>query len=202
MNPEQIPGTADVVRLLERAFGDTAARLAAVPAEGWDADSPCAGWTVRHVAAHLVGGLSLVERYAREEPIDAAEADGTRAADLGLLGDDPAKAFRSAAERCAATFAAFGPLDREVPFVIGRTPGFLLTRVCLLESLVHGWDIAHGSGTPYRVDAEVVGAVAAFAHEGPIEERRAAGMFGPELAAGPDDSAFNRLLAFLGRRNS
>ncbi|TMQ90735.1 TIGR03086 family protein [Actinomadura soli] len=200
MNTEPNPGTADVVRLVERAFDATVAVLGAVPAEGWDAASPCAGWTVRQVGNHLVGSLSLVDRYAREEPVSAADADSARYADVDLLGDDPAKALRAVAERCAAAFSAFDTLDREVPFVIGQVPGFLLTRVCLLESLVHGWDIAHATGTPYRADDAVIGAVSSFARRGPIEERRAAGMFAPEQPARPDDTEFNRLLAFLGRR--
>ncbi|WUI01214.1 TIGR03086 family metal-binding protein [Spirillospora sp. NBC_00431] len=200
MNTDQVPGTADVVRLLERTFGDTAAMLAAVPADGWDAASPCAGWTVRQVAAHLVGSLTVLDRYARAEPVVAGDVED--AADLELLGADPAKAFAAAGERCVAAFAAFGALDREVPFAIGPAPGLHVAQVCMLESLVHGWDIAHGSGTPYRADDAVAGAVSAFVHHRRIDERRAAGKFGPELAAGADDSEFNRLLAFLGRRRA
>ncbi|MGH3240627.1 MAG: TIGR03086 family metal-binding protein [Spirillospora sp.] len=200
MNPEQSAGTADAVRLMEDAFGAAAEMMAAVPAGAWDAPSPCAGWTVRQVGGHLVGNLAVFERFLREEPLADVDAEAAAIAGADPLGDEPAKALRAVGERCAAAASAFGPLDREVPFALGPASGLVVARVCLMETLVHGWDMAQGSGAPYRPDGAVIGAVAEFVRHAPIEERRAAGRFGPELAAGPDDSPFNRLLAYLGRR--
>lgn len=67
------PGDHD--GLLDRGFAATGALVASITAEGWAKESPCAGWTVRQVGNHLVGGLSLLERFAREEPVGPREPD-------------------------------------------------------------------------------------------------------------------------------
>jgi uncharacterized protein (TIGR03086 family) len=201
MTPEHSTATADAVRLVERAFDATGALLGAVPADRWEAQSPCGGWTVRRVGGHLIGSLAIVEAYAREDAAAAAAAEASHDADTGLSGDDLTKAFDEAAERCETALHDFGPLDREVPFVIGSVSGAFLSRVCLLEALVHGWDIARGADMPYGADDAVIEAVWAFAHEheGPLEQRRAAGFFGPEVPVDADAPVLTRLLAFLGR---
>ncbi|GAA4231759.1 TIGR03086 family metal-binding protein [Actinomadura meridiana] len=200
MSSEQSTVTANAVELVERAFDTTNALLAAVPDDRWDASSPCGGWTVRQVGNHLVGSLAIIEAYTREDAEAIAVAETDRETERDLDGAHPAKAFGAAADSCLDAVSAFGALDREVPFVIGEVPGVFLTRVCLLESLVHGWDVARGASTPYDADGDVVDAVAVFAKEGPIEKRRTAGFFGPGLPVGPDAPAFTRLLALLGRQ--
>ena len=73
-------------------------------------------------------------------------------------------AFRGpVAKRSAAAFSLPDTLDQRFPFLPGPTPGITLANISLLESLVHGWDIATGAGLPYRPDGAVVAAVHAFA---------------------------------------
>ncbi|GAA0975898.1 TIGR03086 family metal-binding protein [Acrocarpospora macrocephala] len=194
MNPDPIIG------LLERDFDTTTALLASVQADGWAKASPCAGWTVRQVGNHLVGGLALVARIASGGSATPEEADPQRAADIDHLGAEPAKAFAAVAERCLAAFAAPGALERAFPFQPDPVPGVVLVNVCLLESLVHGWDIAYGTGTSVKPEDTVVDAVAAFSYQTIGAERRTNGQFGPALPTGPADPPFTALLAHLGRR--
>ncbi len=42
--------------------------MAGVPRDGWDAPSPCAGWTARDVAGHVTGGQYLIRALATGEP--------------------------------------------------------------------------------------------------------------------------------------
>ncbi len=97
--------------LLAPCFRDTGAVLAAIPADRWDAPSPCAEWTVREVADHLV------------EALGAASPRSCRA----RLRDRPADvlaAYDDATRRCLAAFDRPGVLAAEHPFLDGGTvPG-------------------------------------------------------------------------------
>jgi uncharacterized protein (TIGR03083 family) len=41
-----------------------------VTPDGWDAASPCEGWTARHVAGHVISVTSLVRAAARRSVRD------------------------------------------------------------------------------------------------------------------------------------
>src|SRR5688572_13567911 len=43
----------DIIERYERITGQFTDRVRGVPADGWDAPSPCEGWTARDVVAHL-----------------------------------------------------------------------------------------------------------------------------------------------------
>ncbi len=196
----QRPASPAITDLLERSFHDTAQLIASVGRPDWSAQSPCTGWTVRHVGNHLVASLALLARVAEGEPVEPAEFDGQAMAETDHLGADPTAAFHTAAKRSAAAFNLPDTLDQRFPFPPGPTPGITLANISLLESLVHGWDIATGAGLPYRPDDAVVAAVHAFASKAIGDDQRKAGLFGPPRPAGADAGPFTALLGHLGRR--
>src|SRR5262245_50623010 len=116
--------------LLPKAYDATAAVLATVT--DWDAPSPCAEWTVREAANHLVH-VQKIFASVIESGVDVPEGDH--------LGDDPLGAFRAASDRCLAAFARPGALSSLHPVSIGPTPGSVLAEISLSETLVHGWDL-------------------------------------------------------------
>ncbi len=190
----------DVVALLERCYRDTGAVLAAITPAGFAAASPCTGWTVRQVGSHLVDGLILLARIAEGETVSPAEFDAHARAGADHLGADPAAAFHAAAQRSTAVFKLPETLTRSYPFPSGPTPGAVLARISLLESLVHGWDLAHGAGLPYPADRTVVDAVHAFATQSIGDPQRQAGMFAAPVPVDSDADPLTALLAYLGRR--
>jgi uncharacterized protein (TIGR03086 family) len=164
--------------VLAKAYEATAAVLVAV--ERWDAPSPCVEWTVREVANHLVGAMA-----AFAAAIDGGPADE-------YTGDDPAGAYAAAAERCRVAFGRPGALSAAHPFPFGPTPGEVIARISVSESLVHGWDIARGAGVAYAPAPEVVAAVLSAPGVAPE------GMYVPvEPPPGADDMTV--LLARVGR---
>jgi uncharacterized protein (TIGR03086 family) len=199
MDPRQT-APDDIADLLERCHRDTATVLATVPPAGFAAASPCTGWTVRQVGNHLVASLTLLARVAEGEPVPPAEFDANAMADTDHLGTDPVAAFHTAAQRSTAVFKLPDTLDRSYPLPSGPTPGIALANLSLLESLVHGWDIAHGAGLPHPADPAVVAAVQAFAARAIGDHQRAAGLFAAPVATGTDAEPFTVLLAHLGRR--
>jgi uncharacterized protein (TIGR03086 family) len=168
--------------VLTKAYDPTAAVLAAVT--DWTAPSPCAGWTVRDVADHLVDAMRTF----------AAAVDGGVTGPPGGDEDgDPAAAYRAAADRCLAVFEDPAVLAASHPFPFGPTPGAVIARISVSESLVHGWDVARGAGVPYAPAPEVVDSVLAAVGPPPAE-----GMFAPPVVPASDDPLVV-LLAKLGR---
>lgn len=164
--------------MLAKAYDVTAAVLAEVT--DWAAPSPCDGWTVRDVANHLVDAMCTF----------AAAVDGGPGEDTG---DDPAGAYRAAADRCLAVFGDPAVLAASHPFPFGPTPGSVIARISVSESLVHGWDVARGAGLPYEPAPEVVDRVLASVGAPPEE-----GMFAPPVTPSSDEPLVV-LLARLGR---
>ena len=194
------PEAADVVGLLERSYRDTAAVLAAITPAGFAAPSPCTGWTVRQVGNHLVASILLLARVAEGDTVTPADFDPQAMADTDHLGGDPAAAFHTAAQRSTAMFKLPDTLTRSYPFPPGPTPGIVLANISLLESLVHGWDLAHGAGVRQPADPGVVAAVRAFAAQAIGEPQRQTGLFAAPCPVDADAEPFIRLLAHLGRR--
>ncbi len=164
--------------MLAKAYDPAAAVLAAVT--DWTAPSPCDGWTVRDVANHLVDAMCFF----------AAAVDGGPDA---YQGDDLVHAYREAADRCLAVYEDPAVLAASYPFPFGDTPGSVIARISVSESLVHGWDVARGAGLPYTPALEVVESVLAEVGPPPAE-----GMYGPPVEPASDEP-LTVLLAKLGR---
>ncbi|TDV41727.1 TIGR03086 family metal-binding protein [Actinophytocola oryzae] len=169
---------------LVKAYDATGTVLAAVT--DWDAPSPCAEWTVRDVANHLVG---VLKTFA------AAVEDGTEVPDGDHLGLDPLGAYRAAADRCLVAFGRPGALTARHPFPFGPTLGSVIAEISLSEALVHGWDIARGASVPYSPAPEVVADVLSRAGSSESPD----GAFAPPLPAPPGAPPLTVLLARLGR---
>lgn len=167
--------------LLKDTYRATADLLAAVPATGWDAASPCEGWTVRDVTTHLVEALDYFAR-----------AVGGPA---GELPADPVAAYRLVADRCLAAFTP-AALSATHAFPGGDLPGRVIATISLSESLVHGWDVATGAGLPYTPPAAAVDALLELqAKGGPAPDGAFAAPLPVSLSAPP----LVRLLAATGR---
>jgi len=164
--------------VLAKAYDATAAVLAEVT--DWTAPSPCAGWTVRDVADHLVDAMCTF----------AAAVDGGPAEHT----DDPVSGYREAAARCLAVFGDPAVLAASHPFPFGPTPGEVIAYISVSESLVHGWDVARGAGLPYSPAPEVVDAVLASSDGAPSGDD----MFAPPVVPASDEP-MTVLLAKLGR---
>ncbi|MFB4312431.1 TIGR03086 family metal-binding protein [Actinomadura sp. GTD37] len=167
--------------------------VAGVPRDGWDAPSPCEGWTARDVAGHVTGGQYLVRALAAGEPEPDVGLDPAR-----FVPGDVLMSWRTARKECAA---ALGPeaLLRHIPFGgLGELPLGDYLEGYILEPLVHAWDLARATGQPSRLDPDLVHHAFATAQvvAAPL---RAAGDLAPPLPAPRGADEQTRMLAFLGR---
>lgn len=158
--------------------------------------TPCAGFDVRTLLAHLV---TTVRR-------PAAVAAGTDPMAHPPVSDDvldaPAAAY--ATESAALRDAWSGPagdtlLDRRVRLPWGEVPGREALWGFLNETLVHGWDLAVATGQDPEADPDLATAVlAAFRRLLPAEPRGGTVPFAAVVPSAPGAGPTERLANWSG----
>ena len=183
-----------IAELHAQALDATGRIVRGVPADGWHAATPCAGWDARALVNHLVSGNLWAAELAAGGTIEGV---GSRL-DGDLLGDDPAAAYEQSAAAAAAVFRRPGALDAPSAVSYGPVPGSVYAGHRFLDVLVHGWDLAMASGQDYALDPQLMQACQQVI-EPQLEAFRSAGALGPEVTVPADASAQTRFLALLGR---
>ncbi|GAA3683361.1 TIGR03086 family metal-binding protein [Nocardioides ginsengisoli] len=167
------------------------ARLAAVPGDRWEAATPCEAWTVRDVAAHVVGDAVRYRLWLEGAPDE--EVVASRAVDFA--GDDPVAALDRIQGALREALAAPGALDHTVAHSAGVIVGRELLELRMLEQALHAWDIAVGSGTDDTIGDELCARLLRATPT--IDRLRSAGYYA--AAAAPAGSLQEQLLRAAGR---
>ncbi|WP_377270132.1 TIGR03086 family metal-binding protein [Peterkaempfera sp. SMS 1(5)a] len=163
-----------------------------------DVPSPCTGWTLRRLLAHMIG-----QNHGFAAAADGELTDRAAWADRDF-GDDPSAAFRASSARVVAAFAREGVLDGRfwLPEVRGGQmfPARTAIGFHFVDYVVHGWDVAASIGVPAPFDDDLLAAVLPYAEEVPDGDnrRRPGASFQPALAIA-DGRPLDRILAMLGR---
>ncbi len=154
--------------------------------------TPCAEWDLAALLAHMTG-----------QDLGFAAAT-THDADVAAYrpGDPSAAAHRSAALALVDAFAAADParpvwlaeFGRRVP--LAAAVGFHL-----VDTLVHGWDVAVSVGATVAYDDDLVAAGLTIAEQVPGGAAREGpgAAFAPPLAIAADADNWQRTLLLLGR---
>ncbi|MEV2278965.1 TIGR03086 family metal-binding protein [Nocardiopsis sp. NPDC049922] len=180
---------SDIAKRYDRLSADFARAVAAVPEDGWSADTPCEGWTARDLVRHVVDTqgtfLGLVGRELGDIPsVDDDPAAAWDAARTVVLADlnDP--------ERAGAEFDGF----------FGRTTfAQAVDRFLGFDLVIHRWDLCRATGQDERIDPDDVRWVREAADRFGSNLRRE-GVCRAELTPPEGADEQTRLLAHLGRR--
>lgn len=189
-----------VVALDAQAVRTSIDLVSLAKADDWDKPTPCAGWTLYGLVAHMAAqhyGFAAASRSVGELAVW-----GWR-----QLGDDPVAAYRAAAEDVLAAFAEDGVLERKFPLPeFGPdvlAPGAQAVGFHLVDYVVHSWDVAKTLGVPVDFAPEVLEATLRITKAVPDGEMRQApgAAFGPAVSyAG--GSPLDEVIAMLGRSPS
>lgn len=176
---------SEALTRLQHLAAQFQARVDAVPADRWDATSPCEGWTARDVVAHVTDNLRRTAAGPKATPMGADE--------------DPKVAFAQSLQGLLDAMAQPGALEREVPGPFGPMPvEQLIGRLICSDVLVHTWDLARAAGLDETLDADAVHR--AYAGLKPMDANlRHPGVFGPKLEAPAGADEQTEFLMFLGR---
>lgn len=178
---------------IERSAAMTGRVVAAVAEDQWSLGTPCAGWTVRDVVNHVVGGMRIfAAELTGREPEAEHEED--------WLGDDPVAAYAKAEKLDLAAWRAPAAMGATVTISLGTLPAGFAAVIHLVELLVHGVDVAVATNRRDLVDEPLCEHVLASLHAmGGVDDYRAPGIFDAQVAAAADAPAHERLSAYLGR---
>lgn len=164
-----------------------------VSAQEMDADTPCPDFDVRQVANHMLGTIEAMRRVGAAEPLDTQDPWGTH-------GDNVRETWREDLSHLLVEFAnAWSqPEAWEGEAMDGAMPRQLVGDMGFVEVMLHGWDLAKGSGQTIEYDdAAVERALEVLDAIG--EQGRSGGAFGPEVKVDDDAPAFARVLGKSGR---
>jgi uncharacterized protein (TIGR03086 family) len=159
--------------------------------------TPCAGWTLYGLLAHMA-----TQHYGFAA---ASRGEGDLALwKLRSLGDDPVGAYQASAQHVIDAFAADGVLDRPFPLPEFTTehpfPAQQSISFHLIDYVVHSWDVAKTLGVPVEFDSDVLDVAQEVASVVPTGAPRleAGAAFGPEVTW-DGGSRLDQLVAYLGR---
>lgn len=164
-----------------------------VSAQALDASTPCSDFDVRKVANHMLGTVEAMRRVGAGEPLDAQDPWGTN-------GDNLSEQWRDDLSQRLTEFAtAWSQPDAwEGDAMDGAMPRRMIGDMGLVEVMLHGWDLAKGSGQEVQYDdAAVDRALEIMDVMG--EQGRSQGAFGPEVQVDDDATTFAKALGKSGR---
>ncbi len=164
-----------------------------VPETAMDDQTPCTDFTVRDLANHLLGTIDALRRVGVKEPMDPDDPWGTN-------GDHVRTGWRSELGNRLTAFAdAWSqPEAWEGDALDGAMPRQLVGDMGYVEMMLHGWDLAKGSGQEVTYD-DAAAERALEVMEVIGEQGRTQGAFGPEVKVPEDADTFARVLGAAGR---
>ncbi len=186
-----------VVELDRAAVLATVELLRKATTEDWSRPTPCAGWDLAALVAHMT---------VQHHGFAAATEGATELADWKPVpAADPFAAYAESADRVIAAFAVPGVLDRtlvlpelhpEFGFPAQRAIGFHY-----LDYVVHAWDVARSLGTEVPLGEDVIGPVLPIAEQVPDDERRQrpGANFQPPVDTSDGAGTLDVIVAMLGR---
>jgi uncharacterized protein (TIGR03086 family) len=163
-------------------------QVQAVRTADLDRPTPCAGWDLATLLAHMTGqnhGFADALRGGTD-PAAYAPTTGWAESVADLL---------DAVARPGTDEVLLPEISTTLRFPVDVVVGFQL-----LDTVVHTWDVATALGRVWRPGPELADAVLAQARQVPAGEARTArgAAFGPVLTVG-DDDPWAQALALLGR---
>jgi uncharacterized protein (TIGR03086 family) len=189
----------NIVELHRRAVTGIRPVLARIDPADLGRPTPCAGWDLRALLEHMTGqdhGFAAAVRAAHTgDEVDVSEF-APRALGTSLTAglDEVVAAFAAGAD---------GPVL--LPEFGVRLPLPIVVQMHLIDTLVHGWDVAATLGVQgdyvARLDPETVASALAMSEQIPDDESRETpgAAFGHALPAPDGADPWTRILTLLGR---
>lgn len=172
----------DLLDLYDRASSWTLAKVRGA-VDNMDDRTPCDDWDVRSLLNHMLDTQRYFTGTARGEK--AALPSRTPPS---FISENPVPSFEKGRSDLMAAFGEPGVIDKTGP-ALG---------VAFADQLLHGWDLAEGTGQDSTMPEGLPAAAYEMIH-GRFTDGQREGMFKPEIAAPPNASPQVKLLAYTGR---
>lgn len=157
-------------------------------------DTPCSDWNVKDVVNHIVYEnvwmVALFDGRTIEEVGNEFEGD--------LVGDDPIGVYNRTASEVKAVLAQPDAMTRTIQISSGPTSGAEYSKQLFLDTLIHGWDIAIGSGQDAELDDFLVQMCIPMA-QAVADNKDARTAFAAPVSGDENTNPQAQLLGLLGR---
>ena len=175
----------------------------AVTLDDLDRPTPCAGWSLADLLAHMTVQHYGFAAAARGNGADLALWRPTTVADA--VATDPCGAYAKAAADVVDAFTADNVLDATFALpefgADATVPGAMAIGFHFVDYVVHGWDVARSIDAPFELPTEVIGAVLPLVLAVPDGEFRESegAPFARAITSRAAASDLDRILLHLGR---
>lgn len=190
---------SDIREIHERVIQLSTNTVSNVSAADLDRPTPCAGWTLRDLLAHMItqhyGFAAAAAGNGSEPGIWQARSVGTH----------PVAEYAAAAKHVVSAFSMENVLQRQfaLPEISTDTtfPGKQAIGFHLIDYVVHSWDVAQSIGESIELEPDIARRALKIAAAVPNgDERKADGAaFAPALPAPSHAAPLDQILALLGR---
>jgi uncharacterized protein (TIGR03086 family) len=177
--------------------------VSALAARDLHRPTPCAGWHLVDLLAHMTAQHHGFAASARGNGGDLALWDPASVVDA--VSRDPGGTYAAAASDVLEAFTADDALTAQFAlpeFGPGATfPGEMAIGFHLVDYVVHGWDVARSVGASFDLPGDVIAAALPVALAVPDGEFRAAAgaPFRPAVDGAESAAGLDRILLQLGR---
>ena len=161
-----------------------------VPADRWDAPSPCDGWSARDVVTHATGVIVAVAEMARTGEMARPEPPEVEG--------DPTSVWSAALDDLLEALDDPAALARSGTFWFGTSTIDELIAFTTWDPLGHAWDLAIATGLEPHASEEVA-AAAIPVIEARADTLRSMGLMREPVEVSADASAMDRFLGLIGR---
>ena len=144
----------EAVELLDRSLAYTRVLLADVHPDHVDRPTPCTGWTLGRLLAHMEDALDAFTEAAAGR-VEVEPVAGTSGGVEALREKACALLGAWTAARPASEQVEVGDLGLDAP---------LLVASAALEITLHGWDVGQSTGRRTRIPDELAGRLLPIAH--------------------------------------
>jgi uncharacterized protein (TIGR03086 family) len=161
------------------------------------APTPCVGRSVGDLIDHIMG-FALAFRHAAEKSPLPGGPFGPQQPSAANLPPDWRDRLPDRLDELVAAWREPGAWTGMTEAGGVPMPGAVAGVVALDELLIHGWDLARGTGQPYDGDPATVEVCRAMLAQ-QASDHGTPGLFGPRVAVPDDAPALDRALGLSGR---
>ena len=179
------PESLDPLTAADAALAVIQPILRNLTAEDRPKPTPCAEFTCHELAVHLFGSIQQLGAMAGATVVNPEE--GSLENTVSVMAAQAIDGWR--ARGIEGTVPGSGGNEMPAAFAASILP---------VELILHGWDLAQGSGQELHVSDELVAYLQGLA-EVYVPVARANGSFGAEVTPAADASPIDRLAAYAGR---